>query len=586
MGQASKRGRKKVRNRQKYEARNGKIYVYANTLNTDLEPADFRELLDRGYIHSTIAGFNAEYIKYSKKIQISNWTAKFNQQAEEDLKSALNRLKQDSGGEDDENPVTNAVWGPPLSSVKPIESAALPGASTLNHHEIAHRLLYGSQVGAASQKWIEAHEAWSKGYSDYLSQVKDKGLEASETFPPSLYSAARHIIEAIRELDAAVQQYKNIASALGLNTGSPRDDYERTLQDLYSINDFNIISLPKFKRAIVKVSAYFGLSTEYARDVDFLANINDLQDVSQAIARGEISDLKPVAGGSHLSDATFIVQVPSADASHTVLQKMGISYKLRQFDSFDLNVRINPNSLPANFFQNNTSITENDFKYLIYLYYNIRALTEFANDKIIEHRKGYKDPNHKVYNRKMATANTRFKSLVLGLSDISDDLIQFQEALTKRLLLTAFFGNSTDAGQGNILDSNFYQRLLTRYDDPTKSTAPPHYLVTSKYVYRTYTVLKILIDHLLHSKTVKGLGVLTDIQNQYSSDFNYKTLQNIWKRKSQVLEKANNDNIETGRTSEVYTVILSNFTFIFGLKDTDTPDRREINFRISHHIKL
>lgn len=546
----------------------GQYFYTANTLDTSLDSSTLWALINKGYLHSTIAGFNAAYTQLTETDRILDKTSALKKLGYSDLQKALLILR------DATVPVIDKIWGEPLPGKTPkVNSHGIP---TLDHHRIAYTMLHNSPAALVSQRFLDAYEKWIKAHTAY----NNKGLKNAQYFQniSTLKKPALEYLAAARALLASVKRYDALAEQI-LGPGATaqkanfnRKNYATAIQHLESWSSLEEAGsgqisnkVSAFHNMTETLSKFFGLEVEPSRGMDLWLQGIEPGDVPTQIQQGNIKNVKFAAGSTELSDFTFDVEVPIADDYQ--MQRMGVSVKHRTFDNFSLDATFN---IP----DESTPI----LRAILYLYSNMMALATFARDK--EQSYG------RTRRRKQVSYNARYNKVKAGMSTpLRTAMEDFHQYLTYRLLLSEFFGNTTSAGmfagQGSPLDEDFFDRIIERSNK--NNEPPPHFVMTGKHVYCTYQIL----EHYFHEqeKNTKEWKQLLKLQT-YTTGFDYTQLIDVWKEKSDILEAADHGNPIHGAPANisVYRLMLQNFDKIFGpLKGNKS---RIFTLRLQHSIKL
>lgn len=517
-------------------------------LDTTISTTQIKELVDHGYLHSTIVGFNQDYLTYSKEVRITSIGKQYRQQGEVDLQQAMQNLRTIA------DQMTPIVWGTEMApGMSP--STTKNGIPTLDHLVRAQYALTGSPSAIVSNKWIQAYETWQQAAGQYLDKIQ-KNITLDQTLRRTLLvpaavgvkQAAQAMLEHIRIFDKQIPKDQ-----------IPIDSAKNNIaEELKYVQNFDPLKdgLGSMSKKLVALASYFGTRSETLRTTDItmqMLNINDPRDIVDNLQQGRFQLRRIHING--LSDIVFDFSTDVSASSDTKLPSVGVSYKLRTFDNFKLSATFD---LPAD--------ADADLKYLFYVYRNILALTEFASDKMIGRTAG----NRRVFVSNRAKKN----NLLLTLGSVRTALIDFNTYITYRLLLTAFFGNSIDAN-ANPLDQTFFEQLAQGYENT--STAPPAFIMTARHIYKTADILE---HYLTLDKKRSEWRNLNELQSYFAGYHEYKNLQKLWEQKRTILRNASADNAD----QNVYTILLTHIHEL-GIPKSNLSVSK-LSFYREHTIKL
>lgn len=513
-----------------------KLSEDTTNLDTSINADQVRQLIQAGYLHSTIVGFNADYDAYINANNFAETIKNLQDRAKQDLTTALDSLNQAAGNPEE-------IWGEPVPQMQPTEMRNIP---TLDHLSIANYMLHDSPAALASAEWISSYEKWISSFGKYRQKIIGNVRQAP--FVNELIAPATRVRNATLQLVEKINQYNVLAKQSGIKTNDNKTKSIYHALDLLINFNPSIDNVGKFNSALRNLSRYFGLQSETMRDMDFV----DAREINDELQAGHYR-VYPAAGGSHLSDVVLEVTATQTDLPPI---KTGISYKLRTFDHFDLRATFIAKDEEDQILQD-----------IMYVYSNILALTEFARDKEVN-RSG-------VGKRVQASAGARYNTLARGLGKVGEQAIrQFSDFIINRLLLTSFFGNSKDAKDTSLLDPTFFDKITDTYSDTDKHYAPPAYVMTAKHVYKTYDILHHYITLDRRSSEWKQLLK----QQMSSSGYHYQTLIKLWHRKKELLEQ------EEARDPKqnVYDIFLHNLAVV----TLSRVDKNKLRFTVKHSIRL
>lgn len=523
--------------------------VLNGSLDTTISTSQIKNLVDQGYLHSTIVGFNQDYLTYSKEVKIASIGKQYRQKGEADLQQAMDNLRAVG------DQMTPIIWGTEIApGMSP--SATKNGIPTLDHLVRAQYVLTGSPSALVSNQWIQAYEKWQQAAGQYLDKIH-KNVTLDQTLRRTL------LVPAAIEVKQAVQamlEHIHVFDKQIPKDQIPLDNNAKNniAEQLKYVQNFDPLKdgLGSMSKKLIALASYFGTRSETLRTTDItmqILNINDPRDIVDNLQQGHFQLRRMHING--LSDIVFDFSTDVPRSSDTKLPSVGISYKLRTFDNFKLSATFD---LPAD--------ADADLKYLFYVYRNILALTEFASDKMVGRSAG----NHRVFVSNRAKKN----NLLLTLGPVRTALIDFNTYITYRLLLTAFFGNSIDANV-NPIDQTFFEQLAQGYENT--NTAPPAFIMTAHHIYKTADILE---HYLTLDKKRSEWRNLNELQSYFAGYHEYQNLQKLWEQKRSILRNANADNAD----QNVYTILLTHIHELGIPKSHLTIGK--LSFYREHTIKL
>lgn len=492
--------------------------LLSSGLDTSIDLDQIKQLMQVGYIHSTIVGFNQDYLEYSHTQNILNVGKQYREKGKQDLEEALNILEHNA------DVFTKPIWGDPIPGVPP--QTTKNGIPTLDHLSRANYALFHSPTALSSQEWLHAYGAWQIAFGQYRHKT-GKNVEEEPTFRDELTSVVSTVQNAARELFSKIQEYDNIEHSYIPPDEKENDPARKKAQTVLNrVIQFNLSKkdISSFNKDLLALASYFGYRTESLRSYDILNEIS-AADVKTNLEQGNFVLKRTKTKG--VSDIEFELKTTVPKASDTHLAA-GISYKLRTFGNF---------TLSATFELSNTE--DMNLQYLFYLYRNILALTEFASDKMVGRNKNNK--------RVLSSNRAKYNNLLVGLGDARTSIVDFNTYITYRLLLTAFFGNRYDAESSQPLDPDYLEQLKTGYNQ-TGGT-PPSFVMTGQHVYKTADILRHYLEMDQRTKEWKNLN---SFQSYFAGRGWYRDLQKLWDDKRDILTTAN----EEDPTQNVYDILL------------------------------
>ena len=242
-----------------------------------------------------------------------------------------------------------------------------------------------------------------------------------------------------------------------------------------------------------------------------------------------------------LSDV--IVKQKASFTATTSIPSFGISAKLRRNNSFTFEATLHAQDLIKRLELPIAALNELAFVYNNYIALSIwntsqigtRGIGTYTKRKIKHHKY---QADTKVTERHRSSQRSRAESLLVSNSTLGQLFKPLIRYINIIMYTTAFFGNHLDLNTTKL--PLFSLEYFTQLQSPDRNTPPPVFIQTTDHLYETWKVLQYYIDNNIN---VFNGGDIINKWMRPEKIYSTKEIHHIYNRKRELLRDAEDDTI-------------------------------------------
>lgn len=490
---------------------------------------DYKDPQATYYLHSSISGFNADYVKLSHQAQLGIIFQRLYQDTYTQALDAINILKSTAKAarpvffqntQDDGRPIEQSPLGQLL--LKGIDAktedaklaSALSGAkNVLNWYTFENEVI--NQLNQDYMKGGKRHKKESAEAQAFYASV---GKEISDKLQNFVTLAEKHT-----ELPELHQVYLLITDLLHSAADMGRGDAAQGFTNAILTNKLRSLLYDDGRG---QLASLMGLAYEDAIAMGINSFLGNSYEAIRVGLQERLSDI-------------IVKSKTNFDVTNTI-PTFGISAKLRRKNQFSFNVAVQPYEVLERIRDYGGDDADNVLNDFAFIYNNYVALSVWnSSDEGPRGMSMYKAKRGEGVQRHRSTITNRRESLMGVSSKLGQFFYTFAKYINILIYTTAFFGNRVDANNVSIFDPNYFANIKQGYGNSNQNVAPPAFIQTANHLYETWTIFDSLFNSSdLVFSTGEIFGRWMAPTKLYTSDQLYK----IYSRKRMILTKDHESN--------------------------------------------